>query len=81
MPGFELTAWGGVVAPKGVAKPIVTQLNAQINRALASPALKEKVALFGYEVAGGTPEYFADYVRKEAAKWAEVIKRAGVKAD
>jgi tripartite-type tricarboxylate transporter receptor subunit TctC len=79
--GFELTAWGGVVVPVGVPKTTVARLNAEINRALASPSLKEKVALFGYEVAGGTPEHFAAHVRKETAKWADVIKRSGVKVD
>ena len=81
VPGFELTAWGGVVIPAGVSKTIITKLNAEINRSLASPSLKEKVSLFGYEVAGGTPEQFTQHVRKKAARWAEVIKRAGVKID
>jgi tripartite-type tricarboxylate transporter receptor subunit TctC len=81
VPGFELTAWGGVVVPAGVAKTIIAKLNAEVNRSLASPSLKEKVSLFGYEVVGGTPEHFTAYVRKEAAKWADVIKRSGVKND
>ena len=81
VPGFELTAWGGVVVPAGVSKTTITKLNAQINSALAAPSLKEKVSLFGYEVAGGTSEHFAEHVRKEAVKWAIVIKRAGVKID
>jgi tripartite-type tricarboxylate transporter receptor subunit TctC len=81
VPGFELTAWGGVVVPAGVPKPLVGTLNAQVNGALASPSLREKVSAFGYEVAGGTPEQFDAFVRKEAAKWAEVIKRSGVRLD
>ncbi len=81
IPGFELTAWGGGVVPAGVPKAIVARLNAEINRSLASPSLKQKVSLFGYEVAGGTPEQFTAHVRKEAAKWADVIKRSGVKID
>jgi tripartite-type tricarboxylate transporter receptor subunit TctC len=81
VPGFELTAWGGVVVPSGVLKPTVAKLNAEINRGLASPSLKEKVSLFGYEVAGGTPEHFTEHVRQEAAKWAAVIKRSGTKFD
>lgn len=81
VPGFELTAWGGVVVPAGVPKPLVGTLNAQVNNALASPSLREKVSAFGYEVAGGTPEQFDAFVRKEAAKWAEVIKRSGVKLE
>ncbi|MGZ5258159.1 MAG: Bug family tripartite tricarboxylate transporter substrate binding protein [Burkholderiales bacterium] len=81
VPGFELTAWGGVVVPAGVRKPTVAKLNAEINRGLASPSLKEKVSLFGYEVAGGTPEHFTEHVKQEAAKWAAVIKRSGAKFD
>lgn len=81
VPGFELIAWGGVVVPVGVPGALVTRLNAEINRALASPSLKEKVSAFGYEVAGGTPAYFAEHVRKESAKWADVIKRSGTKVD
>lgn len=81
VPGFELIAWGGVVVPAGVPKTTVARLNAEINRALASPSLKEKVSAFGYEVAGGTPEHFTEHVKKETAKWADVIKRSGTKVD
>jgi tripartite-type tricarboxylate transporter receptor subunit TctC len=81
VPGFEVTAWGGVVVPAGVSRTTIARLNAEINRALASPSFREKVSTFGYEVAGGTPEQFEAFVKKEAAKWAEVIKRGGIKAD
>ena len=81
VPGFELTAWGGVVVPAGVRKATVTRLNAEVNQALAAPTLKDKVALFGYEVGGGTPEHFTEYVRQEAVKWAVIIKRSGIKFD
>jgi tripartite-type tricarboxylate transporter receptor subunit TctC len=81
VPGYELTAWGGMIVPAGVPHARVARLNAEINRGLASPSLKEKVALFGYEVGGGTPEHFTEHVKREAAKWAAVIKRSGVKVD
>ena len=81
VPGFEVTAWGGVVVPVGVPKPIVAQLNAAINKVLASPALREKYAAIGYELVGGTPAQFDAFVKKEIAKWADVIKRSGVKVD
>jgi tripartite-type tricarboxylate transporter receptor subunit TctC len=81
VPGYELTAWGGMIVPAGVPKARVARLNAEINKGLAAPSLKEKVALFGYEVAGGTPERFTEHVQQEAAKWAAVIKRSGVKVD
>jgi tripartite-type tricarboxylate transporter receptor subunit TctC len=79
--GFEVVSWTGVVAPAGVPQAIVETLNTMANKALASPAPKEKYAALGYEIAGGTPGQFADLVRKEAAKWADVAKRAGIKVD
>jgi tripartite-type tricarboxylate transporter receptor subunit TctC len=81
VPGFELTAWGGMIVPAGVPKARVARLNAEINKGLAAPSLREKVAFFGYEVGGGTPEHFTEHVKREAAKWADVIKRSGVKVD
>jgi tripartite-type tricarboxylate transporter receptor subunit TctC len=81
VPGFEVTFWSGVVVPAGVPKTIVARLNAEINKALASPTLKEKYAAMGYELVGGTPEQFDVFVRKEAAKWADVVKRSGAKVD
>jgi len=81
VPGFELTVWGGVVVPVGVPKPIVARLNAEINKALAVPALKEKFSAIGYTLAGGTPEQFDAFVKKEVAKWADVIKRSGARID
>jgi tripartite-type tricarboxylate transporter receptor subunit TctC len=81
VPGFEVTVWGGVVVPVGVPKTIVARLNAAINKALALPALKEKYAAIGYELVGGTPEQFDAFVKKEIAKWADVVKRSGARVD
>jgi tripartite-type tricarboxylate transporter receptor subunit TctC len=81
VPGFEVTSWGGVVVPAGVPQAIVARLNAEINKALASPVLKEKLMGLGYDVVGGTPEQFDVFVKKEAAKWADVVKRSGAKVD
>ena len=81
VPDFEVTVWGGVVAPAGVPKPVVARLNAAINKVLASPALKEKYAAIGYELVGGTPEQFDAFVKTEIAKWADVVKRSGAKFD
>lgn len=81
MPGFDVTVWGGVVVPSGVPKTIVARLNTEINNALASTTLKEKFSAISYELVGGTPEQFDAFVRKEIAKWADVIKRSGAKVD
>jgi tripartite-type tricarboxylate transporter receptor subunit TctC len=62
-------------------RPIVNKLNAAINRAIGSPAFRERFAQIGDEPAGGTPEEFADLIRKDSAKWAEVVRRSGVTLD
>ncbi len=81
VPGYEAGTWSGIIAPAGVPRAIVDKLNAAINRAVASPAFREKFALIGDEPAGGTPEEFADLIRKDSAKWADVIRRSGAKID
>jgi tripartite-type tricarboxylate transporter receptor subunit TctC len=81
VPGFEVTTWSGVVAPAGVPKALVARFNAEINQALVSPAAKERLGGGGYELVGGTSEQFAAHVKKEIAKWADVVKRTGAKVD
>ena len=81
VPGYETNAWGGLVVPAATPRAIVTKLNAEVNRALQSPALKERYAQIEAEPVGGTPEQFAAYVKKETAKWAEVVKKSGAKLD
>lgn len=79
VPGFEVIVWGGVVLPAGASKAIVARLNAEINKVLALPALKEKYAIIGYELVGGTPQQFDAFVKSEIAKWADVVRRSGAK--
>ncbi len=81
VPGYEAGTWSGVIAPAGVARPVVDKLNAAINRAIASTIFKERFALIGDEPAGGTPEEFAALIRKDSAKWADVVARSGAKLD
>jgi tripartite-type tricarboxylate transporter receptor subunit TctC len=81
VPGYEAGTWSGVIGPTGLPRPVLDKLNAAINRAITSPDFKARFALIGDEPAGGTPEEFADLIRKESAKWAEVIRRSGAKID
>lgn len=81
VPGFDVQAWAGVLVPAGVPKPIVQRLNAEINKALAAPAVAEKLPDLGLIVVGSTPEQFGAHIRKEAVRWAEVVKRSGAKLD
>jgi tripartite-type tricarboxylate transporter receptor subunit TctC len=78
VPGYLAPTWTGVIAPAGVPRPIVDKLNAAINKALLSDSFKEKFKGIGDEPAGGTPEDFAATIKTDSAKWADVIKRAGV---
>jgi tripartite-type tricarboxylate transporter receptor subunit TctC len=79
VPGYEVTGWGGLIVPGGTPKSIVARLNTEINEAL--PHVAEKLTSLGSEVAGGTPEQFAELIRKETIKWSDVVKRAGIKID
>jgi tripartite-type tricarboxylate transporter receptor subunit TctC len=81
VPGFEIVPWAGVIVPAGVPKAIVERINREVNKALTSAVLKEKMMALGYEFVGGTSEQFVQHVRKENAKWADVVKRAGVTID
>ena len=81
VPGYLAPTWTGVIAPAGVPRPIVDKLNAAINKALKSDAFKEKFAKIGDEPAGGTPEDFAATIKTDSAKWADVVKRSGVKLE
>ncbi len=81
VPGYAVTAWAGVIMPVGVPKPLVSQLNVHMNKALASSTVKEKLAEQGCIVIGGTTEQYAEHIRREAARWAEVVKKSGAKVD
>jgi len=81
VPGYETNAWGGVVTPLGVPKPVLAKLNAEINKALQSPTLKERYTAIEAEPIGGTPEQWAEYIKKESAKWTDVVRKSGAKLD
>ena len=70
-----------MIGPAGLPRPVVDRLNGAINKAIASPAFKARFGEIGDEPAGGTPEEFAETIRRDSAKWAEVVKRSGAKID
>ena len=78
MPGFEAGAWQGIMVPANTPKAVVQRLNAEINKALQSAEVKEKLALQGAEPLGSTSEQYGAYVKKELARWAAVVKATGV---
>lgn len=80
-PDYDLSAWIALMAPKGAPAPVVAKLNAAANEALQRPAVRDRLTRLGAEAAGGTPEDLAAFMRKDAGLWADVVVKAGVKAE
>jgi tripartite-type tricarboxylate transporter receptor subunit TctC len=80
-PKVAVSLWYGMLAPAGTPKPIVEKLNREVAKALGSPDVREKLLAQGAEPMPGTPEAFASFMQEEMAKWAPVVKQAGVKLD
>jgi tripartite-type tricarboxylate transporter receptor subunit TctC len=79
VPGYEAATWSGVIAPAGLPAAVRDKLNAAINRAIQSQTFKQHFAAIGDEPAGGTPQEYADTIRKDSAKWADVVRRSGAR--
>jgi tripartite-type tricarboxylate transporter receptor subunit TctC len=79
VPGYEAVIWLGIMAPKGTPQPIVDKLNAEINKVLARPDVKEAWAKQGVEPMSMSPAEFDTYLRADIEKWAKVVKDTGMK--
>jgi len=79
--GMEISLWYGLIAPTGTPQPIVQRLNAELVKVLAMPDIRAALAKQGADPAGGSPEQFAVFMREESARWREVVKQAGIKAE
>ena len=80
VPGYEASTWNGVVAPKGTPADAIEKLNGAINAALADTAIKARLADLGATTMPGSSAAFGKFLADETAKWAKVIKFAGIKA-
>jgi tripartite-type tricarboxylate transporter receptor subunit TctC len=81
VPGYEASAFFGVVAPRGTPPEIIERLNREINLGLADAKMQARLAALGGDVMTGSPADFGKFLADETQKWAKVIKFAGVKAD
>lgn len=81
LPGFEATAWNGLVGPPGLPPDIVAKLNAAFVKVMAMPAVRDKLGSGGLDVVGDSSEEFGRFIRAEIAKWSAIAKRVGAKAD
>jgi len=78
---FEVTTWYGVLAPAATPRPVINRLNTELVKIMHSPELKDRLAATGTDPRTSTPEEFAAYIKSEIAKWGDVIRKAGAKAD
>jgi tripartite-type tricarboxylate transporter receptor subunit TctC len=78
---FDITNWYGVFVPKGTPKEVVSRLNDEIRKALASPEVASKLADMGSSKVDGTPEQFAAFIKKEIPRWEMLVKKSNAKID
>jgi tripartite-type tricarboxylate transporter receptor subunit TctC len=81
LPGFETGSYQGLLAAAGTPRDIVLKLNAEITRILNTPEMKDMLAKQGTEVRAGPPEALGSFIVNEKARWAKVVKEAGIKAE
>ncbi len=80
-PGFEAIAWNGFVAPAATPRARIDELNQAVNAIFAMPDVRSRIEAAGWQVAGGSPESFAAFMRAERVRWQPVIKRSGARLD
>jgi tripartite-type tricarboxylate transporter receptor subunit TctC len=80
-PGYEVTNWHGLIGPRGLPGAVVERLNREVNEMIKSEDMKKSLAADGLEPAGASPARFAQILKDEAARWAKVVKQAGIKVE
>jgi tripartite-type tricarboxylate transporter receptor subunit TctC len=81
VPGYEATAWFGIGMPKGTPREIIDKVNAEVNRALADPRFRARLAELGGKPIAGMPEDFGKIIAAETAKWEKVVISSGAKVE
>src|SRR3954469_7736535 len=80
-PGFDLQPWMSIVGPLGLPAPVVQRLNGELNKALADPVFVQRLRDVGLAATPLTVEAFAEFIKRDAARWAELVKLSGAKAE
>jgi tripartite-type tricarboxylate transporter receptor subunit TctC len=81
LPGFEVIGWNGVHVPRGVPKVIITRIHSEIVQALKQSEIQERMTVAGLDAVGNTPDEFAVFVKTDLARWAKVIREAGIQPE
>ena len=79
--GFDLDAWAGLVAPTGTPQLVVTKLNRELRKVIDSPDVQARLKNIGFEGFSSTPEEFGAFMKVQLAKWEQMVKDAGIKAE
>lgn len=79
LPGFDVSAWNGILGPRGTPPATVDRLNRELHRIVAIPEVRERALAQGAELMANTPEQFASHIKAEIAKWSKVVKSAGIR--
>ena len=80
LPGFEATAWWGILAPAKTPPAIVARMNAEVTKLLRDPQMREKMANQGMNIVASTPEAFGKFIDEQSTKWAKVVKENNIRA-
>ncbi len=81
LPGFDTIAWYGLIAPAATPRDVVMKLNAEAIKGAQSKEFRERMEPLGFEIVTGTPERMAEMLKSDAARWAPVVRAAGVKIE
>jgi tripartite-type tricarboxylate transporter receptor subunit TctC len=81
LPGFDSFNWFGLFGPANTPRPVVERVNAEMNKILRDPTVRDRLKQLGFEVTGGTPAQFVQVVQREGERWSRVIREAHVKAE
>ena len=81
LPGFDLRAWYGLVAPARTPTPVIRKLNEVAVRIINTPEVTKKIVSYGGEPKPGSPEEFGDFIRAEKSKWERIVKTSGATVD
>ncbi|NCV88932.1 MAG: tripartite tricarboxylate transporter substrate binding protein, partial [Betaproteobacteria bacterium] len=81
IPGFEMSAWQGLVVPSGTPPAIIARLNTELQKVLASSEVRSKLLATGTEILGGTPEQYNQFMQSELRRFAQLAREAGAQID
>jgi tripartite-type tricarboxylate transporter receptor subunit TctC len=81
LPGFEALSWYALMAPAGTPKTIVDRIAAECARALRAPDVRERLVALGADPVGNSPAELAEMLKRESARWGELVRKAGIRGE